>query len=83
MYIIHTNNIHISEERREQARRGKREERREERGMERRREERLAMGVLVPQFPERSALGKTRGEEGALMRKAGLEFNTSVCCCSG
>ena len=45
--------------------------------MERRREERLAMYVLVPQFPERSALGKTRGEEGALMRKAGLEFNTS------
>ena len=45
--------------------------------MERRREEILAMYVLVPQFPERSALGKTRGEEGALMRKAGLEFNTS------
>ena len=45
--------------------------------MERRREERLAMYVFVPQFPERSALGKTRGEEGALMRKAGLEFSPS------
>ena len=35
------------------------------------------MYVFVPQFPERSALGKTRGEEGALMRKAGLEFSPS------
>ena len=64
MIYIHTNNIHTSEERREQARRGKREERREERGMERRREERLAMYVLVSSVSREVGSGKNTGGGG-------------------